>query len=102
MIRRPPRSTLFPYTTLFRSNRSLHVNRGRVRFTAYPLRNQPRRRGLSTAGLGPRSEQATPELQPPPHIVLRRLLQKKPTPFCRAGVARRSGEKDPVTQGCLA
>src|SRR5687767_15604147 len=65
MIRRPPRSTLFPYTTLFRSS----VRR--------------RRRGTRTAGRGPslenyrRSEEHTSELQSLAYLVCRLLLEKK-------------------------
>src|SRR5690554_7339246 len=75
MIRRPPRSTLFPYTTLFRSA------------------THPRRRRLGGARLGPvrchspldptvtsgcrRSEEHTSELQSRPHLVCRLLLEKK-------------------------
>src|SRR3990170_5866018 len=63
MIRRPPRSTLFPYTTLFRS----------------PVDNIP---GSAEPGLGrsytvPRSEEHTSELQSPDHLVCRLLLEKK-------------------------
>src|SRR6266699_5025146 len=62
MIRRPPRSTLFPYTTLFRSTR-----RCRARATR-PLSRSPRRW---------RSEEHTSELQSRPHLVCRLLLEKK-------------------------
>src|SRR6266550_7460413 len=64
MIRRPPRSTLFPYTTLFRSRAS-------------------RRWGWSPASSGtrpasaPRSEEHTSELQSRLHLVCRLLLEKK-------------------------
>src|SRR4030043_1530182 len=67
MIRRPPRSTLFPYTTLFRSlgkKSFLHV-----------LRDERR---LRTAVLG-RSEEHTSELQSRLHLVCRLLLEKKKT-----------------------
>src|SRR5438552_6850696 len=64
MIRRPPRSTLFPYTTLFRSGRR----------RARPV---PRRDPADAAhGLG-RSEEHTSELQSPDHLVCRLLLEKK-------------------------
>src|SRR5712671_7726041 len=64
MIRRPPRSTLFPYTTLFRS-----------------CRRAPRTLAVSwlddrRPGLG-RSEEHTSELQSPDHLVCRLLLEKK-------------------------
>src|SRR5690348_17425724 len=64
MIRRPPRSTLFPYTTLFRSNSS-------IRFLAVPC--PPRPKAIPPA----RSEEHTSELQSPVHLVCRLLLEKK-------------------------
>src|SRR2546426_7521599 len=82
MIRRPPRSTLFPYTTLFRSRRS-----GRRRIPALhttperDLRMDSRRRGqagLRRAGQAEsRSEEHTSELQSPCNLVCRLLLEKK-------------------------
>src|SRR5215813_12777100 len=63
MIRRPPRSTLFPYTTLFRSTR--------WRTSRYC----PSRRKWSTSSR--RSEEHTSELQSRPHLVCRLLLEKK-------------------------
>src|SRR5258708_14459338 len=73
MIRRPPRSTLFPYTTLFRSvilrsaaqRIALHVDE--------VLGNQE----VVIKNLGPRSEEHTSELQSPDHLVCRLLLEKK-------------------------
>src|SRR3989442_8012632 len=71
MIRRPPRSTLFPYTTLFRSRHQR------------PQRRKPeRRRAQRLAGAlhqDPRSEEHTSELQSRPHLVCRLLLEKKKT-----------------------
>src|SRR6266498_2052644 len=65
MIRRPPRSTLFPYTTLFRSlRRSCASSR-----TCETLR--------SSTGVPQRSEEHTSELQSRPHLVCRLLLEKK-------------------------
>src|SRR5438874_3971303 len=64
MIRRPPRSTLFPYTTLFRS-------RHRLRGAAHLLRGKP---GGGYAG---RSEEHTSELQSRRDLVCRLLLEKK-------------------------
>src|SRR2546430_7587486 len=68
MIRRPPRSTLFPYTTLFRSERS--------------RTGASRRRGvhgcmLSSANGSSRSEEHTSELQSQSNLVCRLLLEKK-------------------------
>src|SRR2546430_12422606 len=71
MIRRPPRSTLFPYTTLFRSRpRVPLLLDGRKR------REPPRRRGVRGA-LARRSEEHTSELQSQSNLVCRLLLEKK-------------------------
>src|SRR2546421_6039020 len=91
MIRRPPRSTLFPYTTLFRSSRRrsqarratrrdrrrndarARLGRGACRRAAtqrVPVRSQRRR-------LAPRSEEHTSELQSRSDLVCRLLLEKK-------------------------
>src|SRR5258708_29754269 len=71
MIRRPPRSTLFPYTTLFRSSWSTSRARPATdRFTtSTPTRWRPLR--------ATRSEEHTSELQSPDHLVCRLLLEKK-------------------------
>src|SRR5258706_1903420 len=73
MIRRPPRSTLFPYTTLFRSEargrdsgQSLHPRRAR-------------RSGAPRAAVCRRSEEHTSELQSLTNLVCRLLLEKKKT-----------------------
>src|SRR6266581_479095 len=77
MIRRPPRSTLFPYTTLFRSpHRPARAGRAGRR---------PRRRGRDRG-----SEEHTSELQSPVHLVCRLLLEKKKG--VGAGRDRASGE----------
>src|SRR3712207_7702523 len=81
MIRRPPRSTLFPYTTLFRSEGVLRPD---------PRRRPHRRRGARTGEQGaregrpqdrhrrsPRSEEHTSELQSRQYLVCRLLLEKK-------------------------
>src|SRR6267142_5560255 len=64
MIRRPPRSTLFPYTTLFRSPAARRAARA-----THPPRHPARRRG--------RSEEHTSELQSHVNLVCRLLLEKK-------------------------
>src|SRR3989442_6876666 len=74
MIRRPPRSTLFPYTTLFRSRRPSSV-RAATRPKAHsPARLNSRVNALLGAW---RSEEHTSELQSRPHLVCRLLLEKK-------------------------
>src|SRR2546422_7793330 len=89
MIRRPPRSTLFPYTTLFRSRRQPAPLRrseepdqktgaqpedadlvGEAEARTRPSKSQSR-------GLAPRSEEHTSELQSRLHLVCRLLLEKK-------------------------
>src|SRR4051794_41493745 len=70
MIRRPPRSTLFPYTTLFRSDRELVVG---LCVVAQVLERQER----ELRQLRLRSEEHTSELQSPVHLVCRLLLEKK-------------------------
>src|SRR5256885_10249869 len=68
MIRRPPRSTLFPYTTLFRSHRQWH--------RPGPAGSADRALRLNRSGLA-RSEEHTSELQSPCNLVCRLLLEKK-------------------------
>src|SRR2546423_7655840 len=71
MIRRPPRSTLFPYTTLFRStDRSLEC-------PTTPRAPRPDRSRPSTGPNLPRSEEHTSELQSLAYLVCRLLLEKK-------------------------
>src|SRR2546422_6685136 len=95
MIRRPPRSTLFPYTTLFRSRTSLSGSRGAADAPTSKVRHVPRptagivsppcgtgrRRIVAAAsvprGRAPRSEEHTSELQSRLHLVCRLLLEKK-------------------------
>src|SRR3712207_8058673 len=83
MIRRPPRSTLFPYTTLFRSRSHVHTR-------SRPVSRQVGRplvqgavgfshvgRGAAAARGGGRSEEHTSELQSRQYLVCRLLLEKK-------------------------
>src|SRR3989442_5999821 len=71
MIRRPPRSTLFPYTTLFRSV---------ARAAAPGVEHHEHRVEAALGALhGLRSEEHTSELQSRPHLVCRLLLEKKKT-----------------------
>src|SRR5258708_18036465 len=72
MIRRPPRSTLFPYTTLFRSPALRFIWRAQEYFLASVMGG-----GGSDEGLARRSEEHTSELQSPDHLVCRLLLEKK-------------------------
>src|SRR3989442_10821203 len=72
MIRRPPRSTLFPYTTLFRSGRGSAP----ASWTIAQTRVWPRQPRVC-AMVQDRSEEHTSELQSRPHLVCRLLLEKK-------------------------
>src|SRR3712207_8207141 len=87
MVRRPPRSTLFPYTTLFRSEGGLEARRARhhpaARGVPRPLREH-RPRGAdqllpAPGGQQGRSEEHTSELQSRQYLVCRLLLEKKKT-----------------------
>src|SRR3712207_8271706 len=100
MIRRPPRSTLFPYTTLFRSRHAVlparggrpaelprarrGVRGGRLRRRRGPLRRPrlsslPRVRTTLHESVDARSEEHTSELQSRQYLVCRLLLEKKNT-----------------------
>src|SRR5437763_10678708 len=73
MLRRPPRSTLFPYTTLFRS---LHLRAGLRRLFGRAARLLLDHT-LEQQARGARSEEHTSELQSPMYLVCRLLLEKK-------------------------
>src|SRR3712207_9004207 len=99
MIRRPPRSTLFPYTTLFRSDRPAVAQRvahlggdlvvGEVgKEGERPLRDAHDRRLLSHQPT--RSEEHTSELQSRQYLVCRLLLEKKKAPPHDAASPRRT------------
>src|SRR2546429_4171822 len=91
MIRRPPRSTLFPYTTLFRSQLAILGRDGaKAQAVAHALTNGAAR------GYG-RSEEHTSELQSRLHLVCRLLLEKKKhrTPRQCARVHRRTPVSPP-------
>src|SRR5690348_17781342 len=90
MIRRPPRSTLFPYTTLFRSLWSVYqqpstdfgngqsigiIGEGQTADVISALRRFEKTRNLPVVPV--RSEEHTSELQSPVHLVCRLLLEKK-------------------------
>src|SRR3712207_6896590 len=95
MIRRPPRSTLFPYTTLFRSlaagavlgevrraglalgQGGRAIREGRVELAADPRRHRPALPVGGEFGQKPRSEEHTSELQSRQYLVCRLLLEKK-------------------------
>src|SRR6266571_8089724 len=78
MIRRPPRSTLFPYATLFRSRRNLILVLGR----------QVERLAARHQQVEPRSEEHTSELQSHVNLVWRLLLEKKKIYSMKKGLQR--------------
>src|SRR5207244_10723187 len=91
-IRRPPRSTLFPYTTLFRSRKAAH------NFDAHGAGDSDGRPvdGSDRIGswlVGTRSEEHTSELQSPDHLVCRLLLEKKKTQKNDKQIISRSSEQ---------
>src|SRR3989454_7383160 len=96
MIRRPPRSTLFPYTTLFRSEGGEIIGKTHCEYFCLsggshtnatgPVHN-PHRMGYSAGGSSSRSEEHTSELQSPCNLVCRLLLEKK----------KKNKESDPDT-----
>src|SRR2546427_9454304 len=78
MIRRPPRSTLFPYTTLFRSWKNYPDWPSRLTFVERLLEGVRSQPGVSAAGvINNRSEEHTSELQSQSNLVCRLLLEKK-------------------------
>src|SRR5436853_3001375 len=78
MIRRPPRSTLFPYTTLFRSPHHCLSPRRRPGSTRQRAPRDTNRTDRAPGGVDPgRSEEHTSELQSLRHLVCRLLLEKK-------------------------
>src|SRR5256885_8052101 len=95
MIRRPPRSTLFPYTTLFRSDAvgsrvhgdhvRLRRGRGRIESDAY-VASVTGEQASPVRAVAHRSEEHTSELQSPCNLVCRLLLEKKKSnhPRCRS------------------
>src|SRR2546421_8215032 len=101
MIRRPPRSTLFPYTTLFRSQESseLAANPIIVKLTkerdAYTAK-------IKQSRCLPRSEEHTSELQSRSDLVCRLLLEKKKKTDMRLPSTRTNSKAKPVWQGTAA
>src|SRR5256885_4040709 len=89
MIRRPPRSTLFPYTTLFRSHcqlaggqasgflRGVWRDQPTIQYPAYPSRATSQQNFRCRNQGQDRSEEHTSELQSPCNLVCRLLLEKK-------------------------
>src|SRR5258708_25039202 len=102
MIRRPPRSTLFPYTTLFRSVQVVKVHQSLENYLcdlANLIRsrsNLHRYKSSKSVDLGGRriirSEEHTSELQSPDHLVCRLLLEKKKE-YRSSSVTRTTAQK---------
>src|SRR2546426_4318840 len=100
MIRRPPRSTLFPYTTLFRSLVILGDDAGLTDVAGRPLldaQGQPAQLGSGQEAVAldesHRSEEHTSELQSPCNLVCRLLLEKKKTQNSESSAARSTGRR---------
>src|SRR5438552_11195708 len=89
MTRRPPRSTLFPYTTLFRSR----ARPERCRRDRDDLRRDTRQLEDTPGEAVPEIGRATSELQSPDHLVCRLLLEKKKTPKAPTRPAESSAKR---------
>src|SRR2546426_7871373 len=98
MIRRPPRSTLFPYTTLFRSEAAavrdvVRTRRGAAQLVAEVLGRDGH---VHAATLETRSEEHTSELQSPCNLVCRLLLEKKKKKTNTAEQSSRCARRHPL------
>src|SRR3712207_8594588 len=100
MIRRPPRSTLFPYTTLFRSAfAGLRLRRRSPRGSVRPWRRRRSCTGFAATLPVLRSEEHTSELQSRQYLVCRLLLEKQNTFFFYTAPSQR---RSPLLSGsCL-
>src|SRR3989442_9999820 len=100
MIRRPPRSTLFPYTTLFRSLGllPLHALLAPQAGRGCGARRRADRGARQLRGRAGRSEEHTSELQSRPHLVCRLLLEKKKKENDQSG--HESSTPSRLTQPC--
>src|SRR5438876_4734218 len=102
MLRRPPRSTLFPYTTLFRSLANPRAS-AQLETFARELWELRRRKGITLREARNRSEEHTSELQSPVHLVCRLLLEKKKTaratanPCCASASAWSVSSRTPAS-----
>src|SRR5690554_7006126 len=102
MLRRPPRSTLFPYTTLFRSRVPLPKGKKLHRDftldkTLYIVKSLYKKPGRTTPEKKhERSEEHTSELQSRPHLVCRLLLEKKKKKKKTKNVKLGAQQKQPV------
>src|SRR2546427_6311352 len=97
MIRRPPRSTLFPYTTLFRSRISTVIEARFRRLGRDAKRDHGPRCAADLADSGVRSEEHTSELQSQSNLVCRLLLEKKK----QGNQPRAEGERVMQRQFCF-
>src|SRR5260370_28416159 len=95
MIRRPPRSTLFPYTTLFRSQTKLRIEAGGDVITYLSRGPMVDIVGKTRTTIKPRSEEHTSELQSHLNLVCRLLLEKK-----KASQLRHTIHTCPSSQSC--
>src|SRR5437762_7927500 len=96
LLRRPPRSTLFPYTTLFRSGAGDHAEQLR------PARRAAYAPGAARLAGRPRSEEHTSELQSPMYLVCRLLLEKKKKKVPRTPILSTTGTTPLITSNSAA
>src|SRR2546430_6487383 len=89
MIRRPPRSTLFPYTTLFRSDLTDEREPSHEQACAEKVQRLGEAWIRPSGPLDPRSEEHTSELQSQSNLVCRLLLEKKKHKYVRSALSRK-------------
>src|SRR5258708_26517144 len=94
MIRRPPRSTLFPYTTLFRSESTMRRRQPARRRAARAGTRRADPRAIRQRRRQSRSEEHTSELQSPDHLVCRLLLEKKKKKSYKSDIRYQQNERD--------
>src|SRR2546426_7884597 len=96
MIRRPPRSTLFPYTTLFRSHRAVRGEDRQI-LRQHDIGDAQQELPSQDAAGMQRSEEHTSELQSPCNLVCRLLLEKKRYTVSTRARSRRKGTLSPIS-----
>src|SRR5438876_2165494 len=96
MIQRPPRPTLFPYTTLFRSGAQIAAHLANVGIPSLLMDVPPAELTPDEQKRGLRSEEHTSELQSPVHLVCRLPLEKKKQRTCVAAAALKVAHPHPA------
>src|SRR2546426_4425933 len=101
MIRRPPRSTLFPYTTLFRSCKQ-PITTSYYEINGHVTCQRCRSRIIAERDRGTRSEEHTSELQSPCNLVCRLLLEKKKINYITSPARRHTQRSTLLSKQCVS